>query len=108
MSLLDFQQGVGAGNRAAAGAIDEWETHANSLKRRLRYAETEANQANAGRAGMAYLINQLANELKKYAPNHPLLDLNNRVAIVEDAANKISSGTHTYEPKTGTLKPVQR
>lgn len=116
MSLYDRQQGAfdGAAIAAAAtartygAAIGEWQAHANDLTNRLKSAESAADQAHASRAAMAYMIAQLANELEKFAPNHPLVNRQRRVEIVDDVAKKIASGSHTYEPKTGTLKPATR
>lgn len=116
MSLYDRQQGFFDGSAIAAAAtarqygaaIDEWEAHAKALKGRLHNVEAKADQANASRAAMAYLIGQLANELEKYAPNHPLVNRQRRVEIVDDVTKKIATGSHDFEPKTGTLKPVIR
>lgn len=116
MTLYDRQQGVfdGAAIAAAATArkygtaISEWQAYADDLTNKLKSAESAAEQAHASRAAMAYLILQLANELEKYAPNHPLVNRQRRVEIVNDVEKKISSGSHTYEPKTGTIKPVIR
>ncbi len=112
MNQLDYQAGFSGGRAGAAAAINEWEAHANSLKRRLHTAESEADaqltKAHASRFGLAQLVRALSAELQRVDPTNSLLDKNRQIAMVESAtAQKAAESGYHYDSATGSIKRVR-
>lgn len=113
MNQLDYQSGLAGGRAGAAAAINEWEAHADSLKRRLQNAESEADaqltKAHASRFGLAQLVRALSAELQRLDPTNPLLDKERQLAMLEAATvQKAAESGYHYDPATGSIKRIRR
>lgn len=112
MSTLDFYAGRQAANfsngRAVADAsmvAHDWKNFSDRLKGKLEKTEVDFARAEAGRSGLARLLKNMTEELKRLDPNNPLVreELQNQV-IASGAADKFSALGYDYDARRGSFR----
>lgn len=114
MNVQDYQQGAAIGSAGANAAIDEWENHANGLKRKLRNAHIEAELLaerklfeNAKVEGLRAVISAMEAEIRRSNPNSSLLQKTTRDNIsTQRMAEFLAPQGYHYDLKTYNVSKV--
>lgn len=112
MSLLDYNQGFGAGraavaavNRDADSAIAEWKAYSGKLKDRLAESEKKTVVKEAYLAGREAQYRALREALQQLDPNNPVLSELQRISGLAMAESFAKNGYH-YDPEKELLRKV--